>query len=188
MDGASPDLIAELTRITARTSAVIFAASLAAGAAELIAPRSSFARRGAGWKLLGALLVSHTIHFAFVAALTVETHGENIARRGGSFLTIIVGVLFYAATGGALVLRRAPPAARSVRNLAGDAVLSALVGLAFLEVYVGRVGQSPLFAVLAALLSGALLAFVVAVAVRILRRATPSARQPRGVAQPLDGR
>lgn len=174
MAGASLTLLAELTRITARTSAVIFALALAAGAAELLAPRSSFARRGAGWKLLGALLVSHTIHFAVVAALTVEMHGENVANRGGWFLAIIVGALFYAATGGALVLRRAPSAARSVRNLAGDAVLSVLVALAFLEVYVGRVGQSPLFAVLAALLSGTLLAFVAAVAVRILRRATPA--------------
>lgn len=186
MDGVRLDVLAELTRITARTSAVIFAAALAAGAAELLAPRSSFARRGAGWKLLGALLVSHTIHFAAVGALTVAMRGENIAQRGGWLLTLLVGVLFYAATGGALVLRRAPPAARSARNLAGDGVLSALVGLAFLEAYVGRVGQSPLFVILAALLSGALLAFVVAVALRILRRATPTAREPRGVAQPLD--
>jgi len=174
VNGAGPDLIAELTRITARTSAVIFAASLAAGAVELLTPRSSFSRRGLGWKLLGALLISHTIHFAFVAALTVETHAKNIAHRGGWFLAIIVGILFYAATGGALFLRRGPAAARSVRNLTGDAALSAVVGLAFLEVYVGRVGQSSLFAVLAVLLSGALLAFVAAVTVRMLRRATPS--------------
>jgi hypothetical protein len=174
MNGASPDLIAELVRITARTSAVIFSASLAARAAELAWPRRSFSRQGAGWKLLGALLVSHTIHFGVVAALTIEMHGQNIANRGGWILTTVVGVLFYAATAGALVIRRAPPFAQAVSNLAGDAVLSSLVGLAFLAVYVGRIGRSPLFAVMAAALSGALLAFVAVVAIRIFQSAAPS--------------
>lgn len=170
MDGIGPDLVAELARITARTSAVVFAASLAAGAAELLWPRSPFARQGAGWKLLAALLVSHTIHFAVVAVLIVQTGGENIANRGGWILTSVVGVLFYAATVGALVLRRVAPLVRALPNVIGDAVLSSLVGVAFLQVYIGGVGRAPLFAALAALLSGALTAFLAAVAIGIARR------------------
>lgn len=172
MDGASPHLIAELTRVTARASAVVVVASLAAGAAELFAPQSSFSRRGAGWKLLGALLVSHTIHFAAVAALTIERHAQNIAEGGGWLVTGVVGLFFYAATAGALVLRRAPSFARTVPNLVGDGVLSSAVALAFLQAYAARRGISALFAVLAALLSGAWLVFAAAVVVRIVRRAT----------------
>jgi hypothetical protein len=174
VDGASSDLVTELVRITARVSAVIFVASLLAGTAELLAPRSSFSRRGAGWKLLGALLVSHTIHFATVIALTVETHAQNIAHRGGWILAIGIGLFFYASTVGALVLRRGPPVARTIPNLAGDAALSGLVWLAFLITYLGRIGRSPLFAVMVVLLSGAMFGFVAAVAVRIVRQVTPS--------------
>ena len=170
MDGSHPDLVAELVRLTARTSALIFVASLAARATELLAPRSSFSRRGAGWKLLGALLVSHTIHFAFVAALTVETQGRNVEARGGWILTIVVGLLFYATTVGALALRRAPPAARDVPHIVGDAVLTGFVGFAFVVTYLGRIGKSPLFVVMAALLAGAMLVFFAAVATCLSRR------------------
>lgn len=175
MDGSSPDLLLELVRITARISAVVFAAALAAGATEHFAPGAPFSRRGAGWKLLGALLVSHTIHFAFVFALTLRTHGENVAHRGGWILTSVVGVVFYAATGGALMLRRVPPATRTRAGVAGDAVLCSLVGAAFLEIYVGRMGQSPLFAVLGGLVLAGMLAFLAAVVVRIVRGVTPAA-------------
>ena len=171
MDDAGLQLLTELVRITARISAVIFVAALAAGGADLLAPpSSSFSRRGVGWKLIGAVIVSHTIHFGFVAALAVETHGQNVMNRGGWILTSVVGVLFYVATIGALVLRRVSPAERTIQNLAGDTAFSILVGLAFLETYLGRVGKSPLFTVMAALLASALLAFVAAVGVHIFRR------------------
>ena len=171
MAAAGADLLIALVRLTARASAVIFVAALVAGAAELLAsPSSSFWRRGAGWKLLGALIVSHTIHFAFVAALVIETHGQNVANRGGWILASIVGVLFYILSVGALLLRRVPPASRTIRNLAGDTVFSVFVGLAFLQTYLGRLAKSPLFALMVALLGGALLVYIIAVGIHILRR------------------
>jgi hypothetical protein len=51
---------------------------------------------------------------------------------------------------------------------------SILVGLAFLETYLGRAGQSPLFALMAALLAGAMLAFVSAVGAHVFRGSTIS--------------
>jgi len=171
MNAAGPELLVELVRITARISAVIFVAALAAGGVDLLAPpSSSFSRRGWSWKLVGGVIASHTIHFSFVAALVVETHGQNVLNRGGWILTSVVGALFYVATIGALVLRRVSPAERTIRNLAGDTAFSILVGLAFLETYLGRVGKSPLFTVMAALLAGAMLTFVAAVGVHIFRR------------------
>jgi hypothetical protein len=172
VSAASSDLLIALVQWTARASAVILVAALAAGAADLLAPlsSSSASHRGSGWKLVGALIVSHTIHFAFVAALTLETHGQNVVNRGGWMLASVVGVLFYVATVGALVLRRVPPASRPLANVAGDAVCSVLVGLAFLEIYGGRAGRSPGFALMAALLAVALIIFVVAAGVHVLRR------------------
>ena len=116
----------------------------------------------------------------FVAALTLETHGQNVANRGGWILASVVGVLFYAAAAGALVLRRVPPASRTVANVAGEAACSILVGLAFLEIYVGRAGRSPGFAILAAALAVALLVFVVAAGAHVLRRssAKPATSRP----------
>jgi hypothetical protein len=171
MEAVGPELLNELVRITARTSAVIFVAALAAGVVDLLAPpSSSFSRRGWGWKLVGVVIISHTIHFGFVAALAIETHGQNVINRGGWFPTSVVGVLFYGATIGALVLRPVSPAERTIRNLGWDTAFSTLVGLAFLETYLGRFGKSPLFTVMAALLAGAMLAFVAAVGVHIFRR------------------
>lgn len=148
---------------------MIFIASLAVRSAELLCPASSLSRRGAGWKLLGGLIVSHTIHFAFVGMLTIRTQGRNILDRGGWTLAVVVGILFYAATVGGLVLRRASSSARTIRNLAADAVLSILVGLAFLQPYLARAHGSALFAVMAALLAGTMLAFAAASAARIIR-------------------
>src|SRR5580765_638268 len=124
MDAAGLELITELVRITARISAAIFVAALAAGGADLLAPpSSSFSRRGVCWKLIGAVIVSHTIHFGFVAALAVETHGQNVMNRGGWILTSVVGALFYVATIGALVLRRVSRGANHPKPRWGHCVL-----------------------------------------------------------------
>jgi hypothetical protein len=57
-----------------------------------------------------------------------------------------------------------------------DTAFSIVVGLAFLETYLGRVGKSPLFTVMAALLAGAMLAFIAAVGVHIVRRSVVDER------------
>jgi hypothetical protein len=174
VDDASLALLLAFVRLTARASALIFAASLVAGAVELVAPHSEFARRGAGWKLLAALLVSHTIHFSLVLALAVATDGENVAGRGGWVLATSVGFAFYAAAGGALLLRRTAASARGVPQIAGETALCLVVGLAFLMTYLGGVARTPLYALMAALLAGAMLALVSAALVRIKLLAIPS--------------
>lgn len=158
-----------MVRLTARTSTLIFVASVAADGTEIVAPRASFSRRGAGWKLVTALLVSHTIHFCLVYALATETHGRNITSRGGWVLTTIVGILFYAFTLCALALRRVPSEMRGLANVLGDAACSGLVGLAFLVTYLGRFGTSPMYTFMVWLVAPALIAFTGAAAVRIIR-------------------
>ena len=80
MEAASPDLLTELVRITARTSAVIFVAALAAGAAEVLAsPSSSFSRR-VYVATVGALILRRAAS-ASRTILNLAAVGINIFRR-----------------------------------------------------------------------------------------------------------
>src|SRR5262245_65953525 len=94
----------ELTRITARFSATLFAAALLGFAARrrvssLVAVR-----------LFAAFLAAHAVHFSIVFMLAYATDGANFRARGGYPLTLAVGVLFGASgDGGCLRLRGTEP-------------------------------------------------------------------------------
>ena len=83
-------------------------------------------------------IISFTIHFGFVAWLTVATAGENIERRGGPLLTSLVGAAFYVASFAVLTgaqLRRP------------SAWLGAItIWLMVLGTYVGRIPRNAAFA------------------------------------------
>ena len=142
----------ELTRITARFSATLFAAALFAFAARrrVSAP--------VALRLFAAFLAAHAVHFSIVFLLAYATGGANFRARGGYPLTIAVGALFAAgAVAGFLRLRASEPA--RVLRLAG-ALGIGFIWFAFTETYAGRALRAPLFAIPAVILTAAFLAFL----------------------------
>ena len=135
MGSVEPSQIALWVRTTARVSLALY--SLALGAFAVEAYRGREPR--APLRLFEIFIFSFTIHFGFVAWLTVATAGENIERRGGPVLTSLVGVAFYLAS--FAVLTGAP-----LRRL--SAYLGATtIWLMILGTYIGRIPRNPAFAV-----------------------------------------
>ncbi len=89
--GWDPAAVALWVRITARVSAFVFFAALAAAAANRRTP----IRARAPERLLVAFLVLHTIHFGTVVALAAASTGENIHVRGGWPLNLTLAAVFY---------------------------------------------------------------------------------------------
>ena len=148
MSGMSPIPIAFWVRLTARISVALY--SLGLGGFAFAAYRGRDPR--AAPRLLQAFIVSHTIHFGFVAWLTVATAGENIARRGGPLLTSVVGVVFYVASFAMLF---------GVRQRRRSALLGAtVIWLMFVLTYVGRIPRNPVYALPVAATSIALGAYL----------------------------
>ncbi|MBI1850742.1 MAG: hypothetical protein HYR85_10400 [Planctomycetes bacterium] len=149
-------------RLTARTSALVFSASMFAHAVEA---RARAARRTPFWRrsrtLLAGLLVSHTVHFAFVGMLAAATHGANIAARHGWIATGMVGALFYAAVIGLIRVRR--DARRSPGQLVFEWIATILLAFAFLVAYIGRAMAAPFFVPFVVLLVGGAIADSVAI-------------------------
>ncbi|HEU5179406.1 MAG TPA: hypothetical protein VFW45_01325 [Candidatus Polarisedimenticolia bacterium] len=130
----SPSQIAFWVRLTARLSVVLY--SLALSSLALSAYRGREPR--APVRTLQAFILSHTIHFGFVAWLTVATAGRNIAQRGGPLLTFLVGVVFYVASFAMLLGARQ----RRRSALAGATV----IWLMFVATYVGRIPRNAVYA------------------------------------------
>jgi hypothetical protein len=144
----SPAQIAVWVRLTARVSVALY--SLGLGGFAVAAFRGRDPR--AALRVLQSFVLSHTIHFGFVAWLTVATAGENIMRRGGWLLTSIVGVVFYAAAFAML---------SGVRQHHRSAVSGAIViWLMFVITYLGRIPTNIVFALPAAATSIALGAYL----------------------------
>jgi hypothetical protein len=144
----SPPQIAFWVRLTARISVALY--SLGLGGFAVAAWRGREPR--AALRVLQSFVLSHTIHFGFVAWLTVATAGENITRRGGWLLTSLVGVVFYAASFALLF---------GVQRHRRSAVLGAIViWLMFVLTYVGRIPTNIVFALPVAVTSIALGAYL----------------------------
>jgi hypothetical protein len=153
-----------LVRVTARISAALLSAGMFAAARRIAAPVRAERRRRVDAGLLVALIASHTIHFACVALLTIATAGENVRLRGGYVLVTTVGVGFYLACAAALraKLRRGSRwETAAQRGTELTALL--LIWLAFAQVYVLRIGRSPLFAMMSVVMLAALAALVTGV-------------------------
>lgn len=146
----SPSQIAFWVRLTARLSVTLYTLGLGGVAAAGFRGRDP----RAAMRVLQSFVVSHTIHFGFVAWLTVATAGENIARRGGWLLAIVVGVVFYLASFALL---------SGVRQHRRPAVAGAIViWLMFVITYLGRIPTSAVFALPVAASSLALGAYLFA--------------------------
>jgi hypothetical protein len=144
----SPAQIAVWVRLTARLSVALF--SLGLGGFAIAACRGRDPR--AALRVLQSFVVSHTIHFGFVAWLTVATAGENIARRGGWLLVSVVGVGFYVAAFAMLF---------GLRQRRRSAVVGAIViWLMFVITYLGRIPANAIFALPVAAISIALGAYL----------------------------
>jgi len=147
MGSVDPSQIALWVRMTARVSLALYALALGGFAVEAYRGREP----RAPLRLFELFILSFTIHFGFVAWLTVATAGENIERRGGPLLTSLVGVAFYVAS--FAVLAGAP------RRL--SAWLGATtIWLMILGTYVGRISRNAAFALPVAVATLALGAFL----------------------------
>jgi hypothetical protein len=148
MGSVEPSQIALWVRITARVSIALY--SLALGGLAVEAYRGREPR--ASLRLFEVFILSFTIHFGFVAWLTVATAGENIERRGGPLLTSLVGVAFYFASFAVLTgaqLRR-PSAWLGATT----------IWLMILGTYVSRIPRNAAFALPVAVATVALGAFL----------------------------
>jgi len=133
MRSVEPSEVAVWVRTTARVSVALYAIALGGFAVEAYrgrVPRASLTL----WQVF---IVSFTIHFLFVAWLTVATAGENIERRGGVILTTLVGAALYLASFAVLTgaQRRRPSAWLGATT----------IWLMILGTYVGRIPRAPVF-------------------------------------------
>jgi hypothetical protein len=143
-----PSQVALWVRITARVSIALY--SLALGGFAVEAYRGREPR--APLTLFQLFIVSFTVHFLFVAWLTVVTAGENIERRGGPLLTTLVGAALYLASFAVLTgaQRRRPSA-----WLGATAIWLMILGT-----YVGRIPRNAAFALPVGVATVALGAFL----------------------------
>ena len=147
-------------RLTARTSALLFAA------AQAVSARGP-AARPPGRPLYLGFLAAHGVHFAAVTRYARVTGGQNLFPGGRSLSEVggwrtVLGIFaaFAALAGagwfgdGAAVTERAPRAA-----LAGT-VARRIIATMFVGTYLGQLPRSPFYAVPAALVAAATLARV----------------------------
>jgi hypothetical protein len=135
-------------RTTARVSVALYSLALVGFAVQAYRGREP----RAPLRLFEGFILSFTIHFGFVAWLTIATAGENIERRGGPLLTSLVGVTFYGAS--FAVLAGAP--LRRVSAWLG----ATTIWLMILGTYVGRIPRNAAFALPVAVATVALGAFL----------------------------
>ena len=162
-----------IVRLTARVSGTAFAAALI-----LFAVGHRRGRRGAryGVRLFLGFIVAHTIHFSAVVWLAGLTAGENIQERGGWPVVLAAALLFYLTVFAIL---------RAWRVLDSGGVLSpggrlaahagiTLIAVVFLNSYLGRVSDKPLYWLPA-------IGMVVSVGVYLVHmRAAPNPAGPAG--------
>ncbi len=160
-----PEQIALWVRTTARVSIGLY--SLALGGLAVQAYRGREPRTPL--LLLQLFILSFTIHFGFVAWLTVATAGENIERRGGPLLTSLVGGAFYVASFALL---------SGARLRRPSAWLGAItIWLMILGTYVGRIPRNAAFALPVAVATVALGAFLFGQ--RASMRRAPEVKSPQ---------
>ena len=145
-------VLSELTRITARISATVFAAALLAFAARRRVQTRLAVR------LFAAFIAAHAIHFSAVFLLAYATSGANLRARGGYPLTAAVGALFGASAVAGLLRLRASEPARALRLGGGLGI--AFIWFAFTQAYGGRALVSHIFAIPTVVLTVAFLAFL----------------------------
>jgi hypothetical protein len=141
---------------TARLAAVLFALSL-------LVPALSRQRAGQAGRIQVAFIVAQTLHFAFVAWLASATGGagmfpggRSVAEVGGWPVVVAIFALFYAVAFIALAARRSGTAQTRLRT-AGK-LSTAFIGFMFVATYLPLVARSGWYALLALLVTAAVVA------------------------------
>ena len=186
-----PAMVALAVRTTARISAVLLATNLIVAARRLSAgsnptlppprPRRLFQVRTLDTSTFAAFLVSHTIHFAFVALLARATNGESMRDNlGGWTAAMIVAALFYLGGWGVLRAKQRPTHGwAGTRQRLREMGVVAIAWMVFFLAFLGRSTGSLLFGSLTIALVVSLGLFVVA-GIR-----SPIARANSGTPQPV---
>ena len=166
-----------IVRVTARLSVALFAAALIVFAWGPL----DWRRVRLGRRLFAAFIGAHTIHFMSVAWLAVVTGGDNIRERDGWSLALTVALLFYVA---AFVVVRAwgdvaegRTSTRS-RRVSADVALVA-IAVAFLNSYLARAVQMPVYWVPALALVGSVALYFIRTHVTIYSSLMSSPLQRR---------
>jgi hypothetical protein len=131
-----------LVRLTARVSVAVFAAALIVFAAGY---QHDPRRLSVGTRLFAGFVVAHTVHFATVALLAVVTSGENIREREGWAVVVTVALLFYTAVFFVLRAWRNAAMGPSSSSLRGANVAIVAIAAVFLNSYLARVAEMPIY-------------------------------------------
>lgn len=147
-------------RLTARTSAVLFASAQLAQAFRLPRPWA--------WRpLFVAFVAVHTVHFVVVARFAQRTHGRDLFPGGrnmrdvGGWPTVLGIFAFFFILAAVGWIAAEPSDAQQVRRPAGLAA-TALIGAMFASVYLGQATRSPQHAAMGAIIGAAVLANIAA--------------------------
>ena len=168
-----PAIIAAWVRATARLSALLLATNLFIAARRLwtITPTELEAVRAKSWRTapeldvasFAAFLVSHTIHFACVALLALNTSGESMRNNGGWTAALFVATLFYLGGWGVFRAKQRPTNGWvGTRQRLCEMSVLAMVWTVFFLGFLGRSTRSLLFASLTIALLFSLALFAVA--------------------------
>ena len=156
----NPARVYRAVQLTARTSALLFAAAQASSA---LGPRTGRAQQ----PLYLAFLATHAVHFTVVARYAVVNGGRDLFPGGrslndvGGWATVAGIYTFFAGLAVAGWAAAAPPAAgRSAMRIIGQAA-TWLIAAMFIGVYGGQLRRSRWYAVPATAVAGAVAASVV---------------------------
>lgn len=148
-------------RLTARGSALLFAAAQAAPA---FGPRAA----GASRPLYLGFMAAHAVHFSVVARYAMVTGGRGLFPGGrsmndvGGWPTVAGIYTFFAGLAGTGWAAGTPTATGKPRMQVAGRAATGLIGAMFVGTYLGQLSQSRWYAVPAALVGTAVTANVVA--------------------------
>ena len=144
--------MALIVRLTARASAAAFVGALLIFAAS--APHRQRSLR-ASIRMFGAFVLLHSIHFGAVLALARATASATIDDRGGWPPVLAGAAIFYLAVAGIARAWRRLDTGRPLSGLQRLAANVAVVFIAaaFLNSYMSRVGELPVYWAPAALMA-----------------------------------
>ncbi len=147
-------------RLTARTSALLFAASQAVSA-------SGPAGRPPGRALYLGFMAAHGVHFVAITRYARVTGGQNLFPGGRSLSAVggwrtVIGIFaaFAALAGAGWAGDAAAVTERAPRAAVAGTVARRIIATMFVGTYLGQLPRSPFYAVPAALVAAATLARV----------------------------
>jgi hypothetical protein len=174
-------------RLTARSSALLFAAAQAAPA---VGPRAA----GASRPLYLGFMAAHAVHFTVVARYAKVTGGRDLFPGGrtmndvGGWPTVAGIYSFFAGLAGTGWAAGTPAAIGKPRMQVAGRAATGLIGAMFVGTYLGQLSQSRWYAVPAALVGTAVTANVVARYRDAIARTSAARRLAQGASHDVGSR